>query len=155
MNNQLLKRLFLAAALIVLIGQGGLSLSNRAAPEDQPPAYAEKTIRLSDQRRTHILYGDRTGGGHLAGINAPCKSEFPKTWSEQKVVDEITTIAANDNLSWKQQQNGFHVADQMVEGVKVRVVLNARKDEIITAYPTNTTRNPCPSRQHPSNDNNP
>lgn len=99
---------------------------------------------VSKSRRTHILYGDSSGGGHLYGTGTPCKSEFPKSWSKHTVIKKIDLIAANDNLNWKRQYNGYYVAEQKVSGVQVRVVKGRQNKQVITAYPINTKRNPCP-----------
>ncbi len=100
---------------------------------------------ITPERRTHILYGDATGGGHLYGTNTPCKSEFPKHWGEDTIIKEVELIAANDNLNWEQQRNGYYVTEQNVGTVKVRVVKGRENKQVITAYPTNTKRNPCPA----------
>jgi len=105
---------------------------------------------LTEQAEKHILYGDARGGGHLHGIGKPCKSEFPEDWDEEEIVARVKDIAANDNLNWQEQGNGYHVAAEMVEDIRVRVVLNHDQTKIITAYPTNVPRNPCP---RPANDN--
>ncbi|MCM2343941.1 MAG: EndoU domain-containing protein [Alphaproteobacteria bacterium] len=108
---------------------------------------------LTRQGAKHLLYGDTRGGGHLHGSNRPCKSEFPADWDAQEVITTVKQVAANDNLNWKQQDNGYHVSESMVENIRVRVVLNQDQTKIITAYPTNVPRNPCPERQDAANDN--
>lgn len=105
---------------------------------------------LTTQAEKHILNGDARGGGHLHGTGNACKSEFPAAWDEQDVIAHVKDIAANDNLNWKEQSNGYHVAESMVENVRVRVVINQDQTKIVTAYPTNLPRNPCPK---PANDN--
>lgn len=109
------------------------------------PSQTEQTIRISDQRANHILYGDVRGGGHKFGIGTPCKSEFPSNWNDAKIISTAKQIAANDNINWRAGRNGYFVGEQMIDGVNVRVVLDAEKDDIITAYPTNRPRNPCPA----------
>lgn len=103
-------------------------------------------IILTDSRAEHILYGDATGGGHRHGAGKPCKSEFPRDWSDTKIIETAKNIAANDNLNWRQEYNGYQVTEAWHDNVKVRVVINPRREEIITAYPTNLSRNPCPAR---------
>ncbi len=107
-----------------------------------------KASAISPQRRVHILMGDRTGGGHMFGAGKPCKSEFPSDWDEDKIIDTIDLIAANDNANWEQQRNGYHVREQMIEGVKVRVVKGRKNEQVITAYPLNMGRNPCPANDN-------
>jgi|GEM_PF-2406504 len=109
-----------------------------------------KASRISPQRREHILHGDATGGGHMHGANKPCKSEFPEHWNEDTIIKEVELIAANDNLAWQQQRNGYYVTEQKVGTVKVRVVKGRNGKDVITAYPTNVKRNPCPRH---ANDN--
>lgn len=109
--------------------------------------------KLSVQTRQHILYGDASGGGHLHGMNAPCKSEFPADWDAHEIENTVVQIAANDNLPWKQQKNGYWVSESMQQGVRVRVVISADRNRIITAYPVNVKRNPCPEKRVPANDN--
>ncbi len=106
---------------------------------------------LSEQAEQHLLYGDKRGGGHLHGVGKACKSEFPQDWDKDEVITHVKKVAANDNLGWEKQNNGYYVAEDMVEGTRVRVVLNQTRTKIITAYPTNVERNPCP---RPANDNN-
>lgn len=114
----------------------------------------EHDIKLSKSREIHILYGDSRGGGHLHGVGKPCKTEFPKEWDKTKVISTVKQIAANDNLSWEQQTNGYFVTQQTVDDVRVRVVLDREMDDIVTAYPLNGTKNPCHiNKQNPANDN--
>ena len=100
---------------------------------------------VSDERRQHILFGDASGGGHLYGVGKPCKSEFPEYWSEDAIIKEIELIAANDNLSWRQEDNGYYVTEENVGNVRVRVVKNRDNTQVITGYPVNVERNPCPA----------
>lgn len=109
-------------------------------------------VSVSEQSKIHILHGDKTGGGHQFGAGKPCKSEFPKEWSGDDIIANIEHIASNDNLPWRKQKNGYYTAEETVEGVRVRVVLNGRRSDVVTAYPVNTGRNPCPPRA-PANDN--
>lgn len=107
-------------------------------------------IVLTPVTETHILHGNSSGGGHLHGAGKPCKSEFPADWNAQKIIDTTRRIAANDNLDWRQEDNGYYVTEQMVDGVNVRVVLGKQKARVVTSYPVNLPRNPCPA-----NDNRP
>ncbi|MBK6897571.1 MAG: EndoU domain-containing protein [Alphaproteobacteria bacterium] len=104
----------------------------------------EDSIRLSEKRIKHILYGDESGGGHKHGQNKPCKSEFPENWSDEKIISTINKIASDETTKWKQQDNGNFVANAREENLKIRIVLNEDKSQIITAYPLNVPRNPCP-----------
>jgi len=132
--------------------QAGITEQTEEAPntEQSPstPSAKEDFNRasaISLQRRAHILYGDATGGGHMFGAGKPCKSEFPKHWDEDTIIKEVDLIAANDNLNWEQQRNGYYVTEQKVGTVNVRVVKGRENKRVITAYPTNVPRNPCPA----------
>ncbi|GJL84705.1 MAG: hypothetical protein DHS20C02_04800 [Micavibrio sp.] len=103
---------------------------------------------ISPERRIHILYGDKTGGGHKFGSNKPCKSEFPQDWDENEILETVRLIAANDNADWRQEDNGYFVTEKTENDVKVRVVLGPDKQRVITAYPTNLPRNPCPANDN-------
>lgn len=87
----------------------------------------------------------------MHGTGKACKSEFPEDWDEEKIISSVKLVAANDNLKWTQEKNGYFVAQANQDGVVVRVVLDREKDDIITAYPLNVQRNPCP--RNPANDN--
>lgn len=109
-------------------------------------------VDISPERERHILYGDATGGGHKFGVGKPCKTEFPQDWDDTRIIDTIERIAANDNLFWKQELNGYHTAEHSVSGVRVRVVMDKHKKDVVTGYPVNRKRNPCGPA--PANDNN-
>ncbi len=100
--------------------------------------------RITEQRSQHILYGDQRGGGHLYGVSKPCKSEFPPEWTPDDIIATVQSLAANDNVKWSQADNGYYTSEQMAGGVKIRIVLDRERDDVITAYPVNRPRNPCP-----------
>jgi hypothetical protein len=90
-------------------------------------------------RRNHILYGDATGGGHLwPGL--PGKTPFPKNWSADRVMHEISDVATDPNSIFRQGRGGSTIVTGTRDGVDIRVIL--RNGEIVTAYPTNLPRNP-------------
>ncbi len=140
------RRGLLAIILLALLWSGSWHLS------DLIPSKPAADIELSDKARAHILDGDARGGGHRHGTGKPCKSEFPVDWNDQKIVEQTMRIAANDNLNWRREKNGYYVSEEMIDGVNVRVVIDRERDDVVTAYPLNTGRNPCPART-PANDN--
>ena len=77
------------------------------------------------------------------GAGRPCKSEFPEDWDDTKIINTTKRIAANDNLDWRREDNGYYVTETMHDDVKIRVVLGPEKRKVITSYPLNTRRNPC------------
>ncbi len=135
----LLVRLFIAAAIIIGIAHVALRQMTVVTPGAKVPP----SMHISARRMQHILYGDAHGGGHLHGVGSPCKSEFPANWSADKIILTVTRDAANDNLDWRHERNGYDVADVIEEGIKIRIVVNGQHDEVITAYPVSTPRNAC------------
>lgn len=165
------KKPLIIMVLVALIGWAGYQVTEQDVSkvvdafvtEEEAPAPAATTdlevkedfnnaALITPARRVHILYGDATGGGHKYGTGAPCKSEFPKHWGDDEIIKEVELIAANDNLNWEQQRNGYYVTEQKVGTIKVRVVKDPDNKQVITAYPTNTPRNPCPGNKA-ANDN--
>lgn len=116
-----------------------------APSQPQQAAYSSDAPILSERAKEHLLYGDGSGGGHRHSVGTPCKTEFPSYWDETKILDTVEMIAANDNLNWRREGNGYDVAEDMQDGVEVRVVIDPQRNEIVTAYPTNLPRNPCPA----------
>lgn len=106
------------------------------APNHNPPV-------MTAQAEHHILYGNGSGsGGHLHGQNEKCKSEFPVSWDAAKIIRTVRAEAANDN-EWKPASNGYQTAESNVKGVRIRIVINDKSNEIVTAYPVNGPRNAC------------
>ena len=100
----------------------------------------------SEKRRKHILFGDSTGGGHLWPGN-PGKTPFPRNWDADKVMKEVSDIATDPSLTWKQitgkpgstvTKSGKPVRFEVIgerEGVKIKVILEPGGEGIITAHP--------------------
>jgi hypothetical protein len=149
---------FTLVLVLILIGAvgsyfGGGLKSTAVAPETvtaqtdtatTTTATAEKSENdsfvVTPQRRIHILVGDVKGGGHKAGIGKPGKTEFPKEWSDDKIIDTAHTIA-NDPKVPMRPSGKYWVKAKDVDGIKVRVVLDREKGEVVTSYPLNTPRN--------------
>ena len=157
LRDRFLRRLIVIGLAFILGApwlMDGLSGVNTADPlqirsNSTATAANDNAPQIPAYRATHILYGDHSGGGHLYGMGKPCKSEFPRSWDAEQVLANIQNAAANDNADWQAQDNGYYVADVPVDGIKIRIVLNPDKDTVITAYPINVKRNPCPA----ANDN--
>lgn len=110
-----------------------------------PPALIEQTassekdglaqnFKITDYRRTHILVGSETGGGHRFGAGKPGKTEFPQSWSDDKIISTIVRIA-NDQTLPLRQSGRYWLRMGEVENLQIRVVLNRESGEIITGYP--------------------
>jgi len=92
-------------------------------------------------RRKHILDGDATGGGHRNGTGKPGKSEFPKDWTDEKILNEISDVATDPKLPTIRQPNGRNVTKGTRDGVDITVV-QEQSAEIVTGFPTNVPKNP-------------
>ncbi len=90
-------------------------------------------------RATHILDGDKAGGGHRSGTGKPNKSEFPSNWDDAKIKHEISDVAT-DPAAHREVQGKDTVVEGTRDGVDIRVIV--RNGEIHAAYPTNLPRNP-------------
>ena len=150
LRDRFLKRLVMTAVATIVVAQVGIRLLAHVTPHGRPPTM--QAVSLSPSREQHILYGDSHGGGHLHGQARPCKSEFPADWDAGKIIAVVTKEAANDNLDWRHERNGNDVAEVMRDGIKIRIVVNGRHDQIITAYPLNTPRNACPAAANDNKD---
>jgi len=139
---------FVVMALAVLafqVYQGELPPPTVDSNASNSVDFIDYSEHIPPARARHILGGDHRGGGHRYGTGKPCKSEFPADWDDSEILEATARIAANDNLNWQRQDNGYFVTEKMVEGVRVRVVLGRDKESVVTAYPTNVARNPCPA----------
>lgn len=89
-----------------------------------PRGFPQRIQDLSPRRRTHILDGDKNGGGHRAANAGHDKSPFPADWSDDQIISRVMAAAMNPQVV----QRGFHgrfliFADQ--DGIILRVVVNA------------------------------
>ena len=63
-----------------------------------PDRPAPETIRISPARRTHILDGDVSGGGHRHGTGQPGKTEFPAGWDDARIMEKVLDVARRPDL---------------------------------------------------------
>jgi len=113
---------------------GSQGMAQTPAPETGPEASGRRA-RVSPDRRAHILEGDATGGGHRHGIGSPGKSEFPSDWSDDKIIEEVESVA-NDPASRRTiQPNGRIRIEGTRDGVDIRVIIDADGASIRTAHP--------------------
>ncbi|AEH48342.1 pre-toxin TG domain-containing protein [Parageobacillus thermoglucosidasius] len=96
-------------------------------------------VNIASKKRTkHILYGDKTGGGHLwPGTGNPNKTLFPKNWSAERVMHNVSDIATDPTLKWKRGRVVKSVQRYEVigirDGIKIKVITDGK--DIITAFP--------------------
>lgn len=102
------------------------------------PALAD--IRLSAERRVHILEGDRTGGGHRNGVGSPGKTEFPADWDDDRIVENVLGVVREpDHAPVRQNWNDRWRVQGRRDGVGIVAIVTA--DGLVwTAWP----REGCP-----------
>ncbi len=100
------------------------------------------------KRRSHILKGDATGGGHLWPSKAS-KTSFPKTWDGDKIMYKISDIVIDPKTKWRQitgKQGATHTrkgipvkyeAVRIKDGIKIKIIVQPEGRGIITAFPIN------------------
>jgi RHS repeat-associated protein len=118
-----------------------------SAPAPASAAPSPYTVDLaSPQRRTHILDGDATGGGHRwPGL--PGKTPFPQSWSDDQIMHNVSDIATDPSLTPNYTKGApgshytragdpsrYNVVGQR-DGVDIKVVVEPAGEGIITAHP--------------------
>jgi uncharacterized protein YukE len=111
-----------------------------------PHGYVTVIRDLTPERRTHILDGDRSGGGHRAGTGHRCKTEFPADWSDDEVIRRVMETARRPQSAiWQAKRDTFFVTAEHA-GVIVTAIVN-KHGEVRTGYPrkggTGVVNNPC------------
>ena len=93
-------------------------------------------LRVSPERRAHILDGDVDGsGGHRHGVGNPGKTEFPASWNDEKIIDALLDVARRpDHPPGHQEWNDRWVARGTRDDVEVVVVI-ARDGRIWSGWP--------------------
>lgn len=95
---------------------------------------------LTERNLRHILDGepDRPGkGGHRFGTNRLGKTEFPKTWSDDKIKAAVEETL--DQPQWSQMSRKTAYLRRVVDGVAVEVRVKVgskhRAPQLVTAFP--------------------
>jgi hypothetical protein len=113
-----------ALGLLMLLLQSGKGQAPKTPPAPAPPIVVHQTptggdekkavppqpqsgparsanpkpgVQISEEKRRHILTGDPDGegGGHKFGVGRPGKTEFPESWSDDKIIEEATAVRLN------------------------------------------------------------
>ena len=115
-----------------------------ATDQDVKSERSASRATVSKQRRIHILYGDedRRGGGHLHGVGIPDKTEFPASWSEDRIIDEIESVANDPTSSRRTGRRQRTIIEGTRDGVDIRLLIEPDGTTIVTGHPTNLQANP-------------
>jgi hypothetical protein len=110
---------------------------------DRPPA---DSIRLTEDRRVHILEGDDGGGGHRHGTGNPGKTEFPEDWDNEKIAENVMDVARDPDESPVQQDwNDRWLVSGVRDGVGIVAIVEP-DGQVWTAWPREgspgVTKNP-------------
>jgi hypothetical protein len=104
-----------------------------AAEDHDRPSPAD--VRVSAERRAHILDGDRTGGGHRHGVGSPGKTEFPADWDDVKIIENVLSVSRSpDQRPARQNWNDRWRVQGKREGVDI-VAIVAADGLVWTAWP--------------------
>lgn len=82
------------------------------------------TIHVTPAVVTHILTGDKKGGGHAPGAGRPGKNEFPRGWSDQQIVAAALDVARNPGTVTTARIKHRWVATAFRNGVQMRVIVD-------------------------------
>jgi hypothetical protein len=91
---------------------------------NRPPLDA---LLVTPERAKHILDGDPNGsGGHRHGVGNPGKTEFPASWNDEKIMDNILDVANRpDQPPIHQNWNDRWLARGTREDVEIAVVITS------------------------------
>ena len=67
----------------------------------------------------------------------PGKSAFPASWGQDKIMHNISDLATRPGIPWKSSKavSSRSVAEGSCEGVRVRVIIDNKTQNIITGHP--------------------
>jgi Bacterial EndoU nuclease len=93
-------------------------------------------LRVTPERTKHILDGDANGsGGHRHGVGNPGKTEFPASWNDEKIMDNILDVAHRpDQAPIHQNWNDRWLARGTRDDVEIAVVIT-RDGHIWSGWP--------------------
>lgn len=110
------------------------------AKDGTPAPYVRgEPVSITSSRRTHILDGDAgkpKSGGHRFGVGRETKTEFPESWSDEKIIGSVQKVLdAKDSTIV--HANGRFVVESVIDRVLIRVVLGTKSEAafVLTAHP--------------------
>ncbi len=118
-----------------------LASSRSTSPRNSRSTVTREFVDLAGHRNIHILNRHRHGSG-VSG-----KTEFPHTWSDQRILHEVSDIATSPDSTWGVGRWAAPYAIGTRDGITIRVDFyppnhSRYAGQISTAYPTNVVPNP-------------
>ena len=103
----------------------------------------DEYVDVTDFRKDHIL------NRHRAGAGKPGKTEFPASWSDDRVLHQVSDVATDPNSTWGVGKWDSPYAIGVRDGIEIRVDFYpashpTHAGKISTAYPINVPANPVP-----------
>lgn len=140
-------------------GTGGGSRPTAGGPDEGgrpdrpggPNGVPRPRVTVNEARRVHILDGNGQpgaySGGHAYGTGIPGKQEFPEGWDDDKIIDEIESVANDKAFTWDDESDypNFRVEGTR-DGVDIRVIVAPSREDVVTGHPTNLEPNPPEGR---------
>jgi hypothetical protein len=112
------------------------AVDRQHADREMPPELDwPDDIAVHADRRTHILDGDPgDGGGHRSGTGRPGKSEFPREWADDRIIDSVLSVAQSPDQSPSRQANDRWRVSGTRDGVSIVAIVDSG-GSVLTAWP--------------------
>lgn len=110
--------------------------AEQTSPTEGDPETNRPEAKISPERRTHIVDGDDTGGGHRHGAGRGT-TEFAPDWSDDKIIDELESVTNDPASTRSVQPNGRTRVEGTRDGVDIRVIVDPDGTSIRTGHPVN------------------
>ncbi len=121
----------------------GLDLTGSGWDGVPGPHPTPDMIHVVPDRASHILTGDKIGGGHAPGAGIPGQSEFPPGWSSEKILAATLGVARDPDLVVPARGGRLRVEGTR-DGVMIRVIMGL-DGYVVTSVPLSgpgVVRNP-------------
>ena len=142
---------FVAASAVTIVGLYAVDKISTSMKSDSSAGSGDKPSLVDGKGETHILDGDKTGGGHRPGTGKPGKSEFPTGWTDPRILGEISDVATAPDSTHTTGNGGRTISTGTRGGVDITVVTEpgSKGGRIVTGFPTNVPRNPPANKPPP------
>lgn len=100
-------------------------------------------IHVAPDRASHILTGDKNGGGHAPGAGIPGQSQFPPGWSSERILAATLSVARDPDVVLPARGGRLRVEGTR-DGVMIRVIMGL-DGYVVTSVPLSgpgVVRNP-------------